>query len=898
MKLRNIFLTILVVAFGLFAFADNIIVITFTDGTTAEEVVDPATETLTFSEGLDSIIFSNGESYAFDKIDHISFKYTEPEVSPSDNDSIVYITWNGSDAPTIRSSASDVAFDVEGGDVVATNAGTGTEYIYVLDGESSAGSFTLVSSYKSTIRLNGLNLQSTLEEALNIKCGKRVALELADGTTNTLADATTDNGQKGAIYCKGHLEVSGAGTLNLTGNIKHGISTKEYLLVKRTAGTINITSAANDGIHAGQYFKMNGGTLTIKGVKGDGIQAEVTDDTTDELNGQLIINGGSINITTTSDDAAAIKSDSLLTITDGTITLNCSGNGSKGIKSKTDVDISGANINITQTGGLYEETDETDDSSSTDETKSYKVYVSIPGSTGGGGMWGGGGGGRSAWSTVYLYKSDGTLVSTLTNSVSITSGYTTTTFYYYDFGAATTDTYYFMSDNYTSRGGGSTTYTIRSASFTGPSSGSDVYYSITNSYTTSGTTRTYSINNVTSTYAGGSTTTTEGDLSSSHGIKGDQSVNISGGKITIKQSGTAGKSVSTDYDINITGGELDITNSAAGQTDGTTSYTAKGLTADRNVYIKAGTVSIGMSGSGGKGIKADNNIYIGDETSATGPTLTVSTTGSALGSSTTGGGGNPWGGGGWGNESSSGSSAKAIKCVGSYYQYGGDIYVSTTSNGAEGIESKNSGATSMNFTGGNLFMNVYDDCINSAGQINFSGANVICYSTGNDAIDSNYGRAGAVTITGGTVITFSQKGGAEMGLDCDAMSYVKITGGYVVAGGGSQGGSSTSLASGSTHYKVWSSTVRYTAGQYYSVVVGGKNVFTFLMPCTVSSSLNVYASSAFTSSTTHTVYSGSTAPTSGTSSSFRSSATAPSTPMIWIGSNITSGTSATTFSPS
>ncbi len=897
MRLRNILLTLLVVAFGIFAFADNIIVITFTDGTSTEEVVDPETETLTFSQTLDSIIFSNGNSYALDEIDYITFKYTEAGINPSDNDSTVYITWNGTDAPTIRSSASDVTFVVDGGDVVATNAGKDTEYIYVLDGESSAGSFTLVSSYKSTVRLNGLNLQSTLEEALNIKCGKRVALELADGTTNTLADASADNGQKGAVYCKGHLEISGSGTLNLKGNVKHGISTKEYLLIKRTAGTINITSAANDGIHAGQYFKMNGGTLTINNIGGDGIQAEATDDTTDENNGQVIINGGNINITTKSDDVAAIKSDSLLTITDGTLALNCSGNGSKGIKSKTDVDISGADINITQTGGLYEDTDEADDSSASDDTKSYKVYVSIPGSNGGGGQWGGGGGGSSAWSTVYLYKSDGTLVSTLTNSVNVSSGYSTTTFYYYDFGAATTDTYYFKSNNYTSRGGGSTTYAIRSVSFTGPSSGSDVYYTITSSYTTSGTTRTYSMNNVTNTYAGGSISTTEGDLSSSHGIKGDNSVNISGGTISIKQSGTAGKSVSTDYDINITGGSLSITNGAAGQTNGSTNYTAKGLTADRNVNIKAGTVSISMSGSGGKGIKADNNIYIGDESTGSGPTLTVSTTGSSLGSSSGGQGGNPWGGGG-GRESSNGSSAKAIKCVGSYYQYGGDIYVSTTSNGAEGIESKTSSTTSMNFNGGNIFMNVYDDCINSAGQINFNGANVICYSTGNDAIDSNYGRTGAVTITDGAIITFSQKGGAEMGLDCDGMSYVKITGGYVAAGGGNQGGSSTALASGSTHYKVWSSTVRYTAGQYYSVVVGGKNVFTFLMPCTVSSSLNVYASSAFTSSTTHTVYSGTTAPTSGTSYSFRASATATAKPMIWIGSNITSGTSTTTFSPS
>ena len=251
MTLRNLSLALASLVSAL-ALADNFVVITLRDGQQVKRQVDTSTEQLTFTESMDSLCFTNGDKYSFSDISDVSFCYEEP----SEDAKTIYIQWNGTAAPTIRCSAPGVTAEVNGGNVTLTNMNTDTEYTYVLSGSSADGSLTLVSDYKSTLRLEGLDLQSTLEEALNIKCGKRVALELAEGTVNTLADATTDNGQKGAIYCKGHLEVSGAGTLCLTGNVKHALATKEYLQFKKSTGAINITHAAGDGIHAGQYFQM------------------------------------------------------------------------------------------------------------------------------------------------------------------------------------------------------------------------------------------------------------------------------------------------------------------------------------------------------------------------------------------------------------------------------------------------------------------------------------------------------------------------------------------------------------------------------------------------------------------------------------------------------------------
>lgn len=932
----------------LLGFADNIMLVCLRNG---ESVVER--DTLTLNEGRDSLVLSSGMRLAVSDIDSIVIGDEALE------DSVVHVCWNGTDAPTIQASSRFVSAEVNGGDVVITNTATNAEYTYVLEGECMNGSFTLFCDYKATVRLNGLTLHSTQAEALNIQSGKRINLELADGSVSSLADAQTDNGQKATLRCKGHLEVGGSGILNLSAHAGHAISTKEYMLVKKGAGSINITEAAGDGIHAGQYFQMNGGTLNISGVKGDGIQAEATSDPEDEKNGQLIVKGGSLTITTTGADVAALKSDSLMTVSGGTLVLTTKGSASKALKSKTDVEVSGGNISITQTGSYLvkdmdpsyttgikavnvtltggvigitntadagrgisadnsliineqkaslvldvkangaggeldvtknEETGSGDgDAEEEQEAKSYRIFVNVPASTSNRP----GGSTSNPWKTVYLYSSNGDRLATLTNSVNVNGK----TFYYYDFQKSVEGRFYFGAPNYTSSSGwgGSTSYTIKSSTFNfNNTDGKDRFYQISSTYSTSGSTRTYSISDVTATYGGGAIGggTVSGDIVSAACLKSDGTVTIAAGTITLTNTGKVAKGITADKDIDILGGTISITNSGAGIAGTSDSFTAKGITSDANVSIREGNVSIRMSGTGGKGIKADANVTIGRENSTAGPVLSVVTTGAVLsgGSGSTSGGGRP------GEES--GSGAKAIKCVGSYYQYGGDIYIETSGGRAEGIESKTKAAKSMNFNGGNLYMKVHDDCINSAGQICFNGANVICHSTGNDAIDSNYGQNQSIVITAGVVVCFSMPGGAEMGIDADAISRVYLTGGTLISGGGNQGGSSgSSLGSGSTHNKAWSGSISYTTDSYYSVVVGGKNILTWQMPCTMNSSYNIFGSDRFTGSQTHYIYQGTTAPNSGNAHNFRSGAESQPKPMIWEGSNITSGTQKGTFMP-
>ena len=894
------------------------------------------------------------------------------------NDTI-YVAYDGSTATvsTLPTDGSIVAA-VSGADVALTSTVVDREICCVLSGESDAGSFVWNGSYKMAVRLNGLSLKGSTEEAINIKCGKRVALELADGTVNTLEDATTDGSQKGAFYTKGHLEISGGGTLNLVGNVKHGISSKEYMLIKKTAGIINVTSAAKDGIHAGQYFKMNGGEVTVSGQGDDAIQAEATTDNTDEQNGQLLINGGTLNLTVTADDADALKSDSLLVIADGTITINTTGAANKGLKSDSTVNISGGTITITQKGNKIVSTDdisystgikaagdinitggtvtinntadggkgisadgninigeavvdvtangaggtaeyaEGGSSGEVEVQTSYVVYVALPttGSSGGGGRPGQ----SSAWTTLYLYKSDGTLVQQLTSTVTKTSGTTSRTFYYYDFKANDSNTYYFKSANYTSRGGGSTTYAIQSATFTGPTSGEDYYYEISNSYTTSGSTRTYALSNVTNTWNGSTTDASEdsGTSYNASGVKADGNVTISGGTVTVRNSGAMSKSIKSKATVtidggtvtltpsgamkvinsdasyssgvkavdfvqnggtltitasgaagrgisatNITtnGGTLDVTNSGAGQSGTNDNYTAKGLKADTKIALNAGTITVKMTGTGGKGIKSAGTYTQGLKADGSGPTLTVSTTGSSFGSSGSSGGMMP------GQQSSGGSSAKGIKVQGTIHLYGGETVVTTATDGAEGLESK----TTIYIEGGRHYFKCYDDCINSSGCIYFNGGVTVCYGYGNDAVDSNYGRTGAITIGNGTVFAYTTKGSPEEGLDCDNNSYIVINGtGTAVSAGAQQGGgggwggssSSSSIGSATQGYNLYTGSYSYSAGRYYTLSdASGNNLVTYSFEAACSSSLSLFTAAGMKSGSTYYVKYSTTAPT-------------------------------------
>lgn len=775
-----------------------------------------------------TVEIDNGMELPLDWTDIDSITFSVPQFpvvpTPTDGDT-VRITYSGSSVSVAIPDkyAGLVTSSGTGGDLVINSTASDEEIIYKLTGTSTSGSLTFYGSYKATFVLDNLNLTSTSGAAMNILCGKRIAIELAEGSSNSLTDAS-DGEQKACLYVKGHTEFSKGGSLTVTGNSKHAISSKEYILIKKTIGTITVNSAVKDGIHAGQYFKMNGGKLNIlNGVGEDGIQAEVTDNSEDECNGQIIIEGGELNVNLKSDYSKCLKADSLCTVVDGVMTLTQAG----------------------KSGYKPDEEEEEEEAAA-----SYMVYVSVPATSGGGGGggWpgGGGGGGDSYyWNQehVYLYDNSVKLVATLTKKVSING----TSFFCYDFGQAASGTYYFKSDNYQSRNS-QTSYAIRSKAINLNLDGSsDRFFVISSSYTTSGTTRTFTITDNTSTYKNG--TVSSGDVTYATCIKAD-SYRQEGGTINMTASGIAGRGISVDADLTTTGGDNTITCSGAGAKIGTSDcYAGRGYMVDGNLYLYGGSHTIKMTGSGGKGIKVDGNAVVGEDKDSK-LTLSVTTTGASVGTTSSGG------------DQGFIGSTKAIKVMGSYTQNGGDVSVSTSKNGAEGIESK----STMDFNGGTIYAKCYDDCINSAGKQTYAGTMVYCLGTGNDAIDSNCNQVGGITITGGAVVAFSTKGDPEEGIDLDQMSNVVIKGGYLFAGGGRQQNVSSLSSSSTQSYGIYSNTVSLTSGRYYTVLDNSSNsLFTVKMPATVSSKLTIITATGLTKSKANYVKYSTAQPTDATS---------------------------------
>lgn len=231
-----------------------------------------------------------------------------------------------------------------------------TEIKYALTGTTLKGSFYQEGAYKCTLVLNGVNITSNNGPAIHMYNGKRIDVIVAEGTTNMLKDRINGD-HKACFAIKGHAEFKGSGTLNLYGQTYHAYKSNEYTIMKKTfTGNLNIKASARDGMHVGQYFQLNNGNISITNIKTDGIQVEATTNTADELNGQMILNDGKIDIVANGDTISGFKCDNILTAIGGTYNITMNGKGSKGVN-VYQADISSINsntlFNITVSAGHF-----------------------------------------------------------------------------------------------------------------------------------------------------------------------------------------------------------------------------------------------------------------------------------------------------------------------------------------------------------------------------------------------------------------------------------------------------------------------------------------------------------------------------------------------------------------
>lgn len=279
-----------------------------------------------------------------------------------------------------------------------------------------------------------------------------------------------------------------------------------------------------------------------------------------------------------------------------------------------------------------------------------------------------------------------------------------------------------------------------------------------------------------------------------HALRGKDAICVDGGTITASASADGKKAMSSDGSVTINGGviTLSVNGGVSSSTDSSGNIDlsgSAGIKSDGAFAITGGTLSITNTGQGGKGISGDSTASFSGGTvniKVTGSNYGSSGGNGGPGGGWPGGGGRPGGRADWGGTTTSGDtskSAKGIKFDGDISISGGVINVSASSH--EAIESKGK----LTVSGGVLYAwSSSDDAINSAGDMHLDGGLVCGWSAGNDGIDAN----GNLYINGATVYAVCTKGSPEVALDANTEGGKKLylQSGALVSIGGIENGSS------------------------------------------------------------------------------------------------------------
>ena len=198
------------------------------------------------------------------------------------------------------------------------------EGVYVVSGTLEDGQIIVDASDSDKVQivLDGVHINCETNAAIYVREADKVFITLAENSSNTLGGGNEytqidDNTVDGVIFSKSDLVCNGTGSLTIEADYKHGIVSKDDLVI--TGGTYKIATADN-GITAKDQIKILDGSFDIDAAN-SAVKAKNTDDT--EL-GNIYIAGGIFTIEAEQDGFHATGS---IVVDDGTITVNSGDDG-------------------------------------------------------------------------------------------------------------------------------------------------------------------------------------------------------------------------------------------------------------------------------------------------------------------------------------------------------------------------------------------------------------------------------------------------------------------------------------------------------------------------------------------------------------------------------------------
>jgi hypothetical protein len=208
------------------------------------------------------------------------------------------INLNGTSATVEGSGA-----QAQGSTVTITAAGT-----YVISGTLTSGSLVVQAQESDLVRLvlNGASITASENAAIYVASADKAVVILAEGTQNTLSDKADYHyvdveGEEpnAALFSKCDLSLNGTGSLKVIAAFKHGIATKDDLVI--ASGTFAIDSV-DAALRGKDSLTVLDGTFTLSSKEGDGMK---TANETESDKGWLLIQGGIFTISASHDGISA-----------------------------------------------------------------------------------------------------------------------------------------------------------------------------------------------------------------------------------------------------------------------------------------------------------------------------------------------------------------------------------------------------------------------------------------------------------------------------------------------------------------------------------------------------------------------------------------------------------------
>ncbi len=244
------------------------------------------------------------------------------EFDPGYTDRDLSGTYDPDEAVVILLSDDGIEIQGEGAQAIESILTITEGGVYLLSGSLSNGQIVVnlpdsASDRKVQLVFNGVDIACADGPAVWIQEAKKVFVTLAEGSRNSLKDGQnyadeSDSAPTAALYSTCDLTINGSGALSVYGCHRHGIATKDSLVI--TGGTITVTAEEN-GLKGKDSVAVCGGEIYVEA----GNEAVKSDQDNSSEKGWISINGGTLTLTAQDKGLQALND---IYITDGTLTVD------------------------------------------------------------------------------------------------------------------------------------------------------------------------------------------------------------------------------------------------------------------------------------------------------------------------------------------------------------------------------------------------------------------------------------------------------------------------------------------------------------------------------------------------------------------------------------------------